>query len=263
MRTIEIGSEYHYETLNANQDKNRPQFEVIDDTYTFSGRTAIETVLRNLSGIRKALLPSYCCESMIVPFQAANIEVEYYDVFWNEGFCANYGIEDNDFVIVYVGRHNEIKGYGDLKQLGMRILNGKNNTKFLIAGKEGPLTCLENTSWIEIGYTKDPYSVISAGDVFLLPNKETYFDLVFIEVLSLGKIIVASRTGGNRYYEKVGLKGVFLYDTLDEAEKILEMIKNMPNEEKCKLEKANRNFYEKNLTGNIFYENYKKMMLSL
>lgn len=174
-----------------------------------------------------------------------------------------YGIGKNDFTVVYVGRHNEVKGYGNLKNIGKKMLDGKTNTKFLIAGKEGSLTKLENPNWIEVGFTKDPYSIIAAGDVFLLPNNETYFDLVFIEVMSLGKIIVASRTGGNRYYEKAGAKGVFLYDTLDEAREIIEHIRTMPSNEKSALEKANKEFYENNLTGKVFYENYKKVISEL
>ena len=175
-----------------------------------------------------------------------------------EDIYRKYGISNNDFVIVYVGRHNEVKGYGNLKKLGENLLNTDRNMKFLIAGKESPLTRLNNSNWIEIGFTKDPYSVIAAGDIFVLPNKETYFDLVFIEVLSLGKIVVASRTGGNKFYEEVGVKGVFLYDSLEEAEEIIKNIKNMSLEERHVLEKANKDFYEKNLTGKVFYENYKK-----
>ena len=133
----------------------------------------------------------------------------------------------------------------------------------MIAGKEAPLTRLHHDSWTEVGFTKDPYSLIAAGDVFILPNNETYFDLVFIEVLSLGKIIIASRTGGNRYYEKAGVKGVFLYDTLDEAEHLIEKIKKMPIEDRIDLERANKEFYKQNLTSRIFYENYKKTIDSL
>ena len=171
-----------------------------------------------------------------------------------------YNITNDEFVIVYVGRHNEVKGYGKLKELGKNILEKNRDIKFLIAGREGPLTRLENPSWIEIGFTKDPYSLISAGDVFVLPNNETYFDLVMIEVLSLGKIVIASRTGGNKYYEKAGAKGVFLYDTLAEAEELVDKVKAMSKEERKKLEKENRCFYEKHLTSTVFYENYKKMV---
>lgn len=171
-----------------------------------------------------------------------------------------YSIDENDFVIVYAGRHNEVKGYNNLKDLGEVILSTRKDIKFLVAGKEGPLYRLENPSWIEIGFTKDPYSIIAAGDILLLPNIETYFDLVMIEALSLGKIVVASRTGGNKYYEKMGCSGVFLYDTLKEAVSIIYKIKAMPLEEREALQKKNNDFYHKYLTSKVFYENYKKLI---
>lgn len=132
----------------------------------------------------------------------------------------------------------------------------RGNPKYYMAGSR---TVLMEFAY-EIGFTKDPYSLISAGDVFVLPNNETYFDLVMIEVLSLGKIVIASRTGGNKYYEKAGAKGVFLYDTLAEAEELVDKVKAMSKEERKKLEKENRCFYEKHLTSTVFYENYKKMV---
>lgn len=174
-----------------------------------------------------------------------------------------YGISLNDFVVVYVGRHNEVKGYGNLKKIGKSILKNDSNIKFLIAGKEAPLTRLKDPAWIEVGFTEDPYSIISAADVFILPNNETYFDLVMIEVLSLGKIVIASRTGGNKYYEKVGVKGVFLYNTLEEAVDIIYKVKCMTNNEKKALEESNKRFYQENLTSKVFYENYKKMIVEL
>ena len=52
-----------------------------DNTFVFSGRTAIETVLRDIGNqAQKALLPSYCCESMIEPFYKTGIEVAFYPV---------------------------------------------------------------------------------------------------------------------------------------------------------------------------------------
>ena len=78
----EIGSEFPYVQLDGIQKPNR-----IWDTGTlvFSGRTAIETVLKNEPAIRKALLPSYCCDSMVEPFRRAGIEVSFYPVEYRNG----------------------------------------------------------------------------------------------------------------------------------------------------------------------------------
>lgn len=170
------------------------------------------------------------------------------------------GIKEENFMMVYVGRHNEVKGYGNLKKLGKKLLDENQDMRMVVAGREGPIMRLEHSSWIEIGFTKDPYSYISAGDVFVLPNTETYFDLVMIEVLSLGKIVVASRTGGNRFFERMGLQGVFLYDTLEEAEELIYQIRQLTPDRKKELEEGNRKFYEKYLSGKCFFDHYLQML---
>ena len=48
---------------------------------------------------------------------------------------------------------------------------------------------MDRSSW-----TNDPHSLINASDMFILPNKETYFDLIMLEVLSMGKIVLATNT---------------------------------------------------------------------
>ena len=57
-------------------------------------------------------------------------------------------------------------------------MNKNNKTKFLIAWKEYPIKWLNNDRWIEIWWTDKPYEIIKASDIFILPNKETYFDLI-------------------------------------------------------------------------------------
>lgn len=74
INNFEIGSEFSYDEHNHGEKIILPKL-IEDYTYTFSGRTAIETVLKNEIGIKKALLPSYCCDSMIVPFRKHGIKV--------------------------------------------------------------------------------------------------------------------------------------------------------------------------------------------
>ncbi|MEE1075056.1 MAG: glycosyltransferase family 4 protein, partial [Acutalibacteraceae bacterium] len=122
------------------------------------------------------------------------------------------GIAEDDFYVSYVGRHNFVKGYDKLKEIGKELLKD-NKSWMVVAGKEEPLKRYDHKRWIEIGWTNDAHSYIGASDVFVLPNLETYFDIVMLEVLALGKPVVASRTGGNKYFERLKPNGVFLYDT--------------------------------------------------
>lgn len=171
-------------------------------------------------------------------------------------------IPEEDFCISYVGRHNAVKGYDKLKEMGECLLEDE-HTWFTIAGREEPLHGLTNNRWIEIGWTNDAHSYIAASDVFVLPNKETYFDIVMLEVLSLGKIVVASRTGGNKYFEKFKPNGVFLYDTIEEAVSYLKRIQSMSMSERQKLGDLNKKMYSENFTDKVFVERYYQFIKSI
>ena len=84
-----------------------------------------------------------------------------------------------------------------------------------------------------------------------------------IEVLSLGKIIIASYTGGNKYFEKFKDSGIFLYKSDSEFFQILDRIHSMSVEERKYLGHLNYMIYEENFNEQIFgmkYENTIKQI---
>lgn len=171
-----------------------------------------------------------------------------------------YGIPKDGFVISYVGRHNTVKGYDILKEIAEHYFSEDPDAWVVSAGLESSFKRLSHERWKEIGFTNDPHSLISASDVFVLTNRVTYFDIVMIETLSLGKIVIASRTGGNKYFEKQGLEGVLLYDTIDEAVELLKKVKSMSAEKKAVLEQKNREFYIAHLSSSAMYDSYMVML---
>lgn len=172
------------------------------------------------------------------------------------------GIPYNDFCMCYVGRHNVVKGYGNLKKMGKKLLDQSQDNWMIVAGKEEPIKRLNHCHWKEIGFTDDAYSYISASDIFILPNLETYFDIVMLEVLSLGKIVVASRTGGNKYFEGKS-KGIFLYDSIDEAITIIKDLKWMKNEDRKLLEIENKKLFDENFSNVVYTKRYANFISTL
>lgn len=95
---MEIGSEYW--TSNEELICNNKEFWNFgkDTKFTLSGRTSIYYVLKNIlksNIIKKAYLPSYSCESMVMPFLDLGIEIEYYDVYYNDGLKYNINIDED------------------------------------------------------------------------------------------------------------------------------------------------------------------------
>ena len=93
----EIGSEFHRVLPDSGHGISYP----IPGSLVFSGRTAIETVLKEIIGARKAALPSYCCYSMIQPFKNAGIEVEFYPVYFEKGLKIEVDIPENTDIILW------------------------------------------------------------------------------------------------------------------------------------------------------------------
>lgn len=174
-----------------------------------------------------------------------------------------YSIPDEAFVICYVGRHNATKGYDNLRIIGEKYLDEHKDAYFLIAGKEEPLQGISNSRWIEVGWTSDPHSLIAASDVFILPNKETYFDLVLLEVLSLGKIVIASKTGGNKYFKKINAKGIMVYNTIEEAAFLLDKVKLMNADLIKELEEENKKIFMDRFSLKVFAEKYISLINNL
>lgn len=61
---------------------------VEDESYTFSGRNAIEVAVRDIlynRKIEKAYVPSYCCVSMLQSFIDRGIHMEFYNVGYKDG----------------------------------------------------------------------------------------------------------------------------------------------------------------------------------
>lgn len=89
---VEIGSEFHEIDCGVGDGLQLPM-DVSDYTYSFSGRTAIEIALKNEPNIHKALVPSYCCESMLQPFKDLGIDIEFFNVYYDNGLKIDLNID--------------------------------------------------------------------------------------------------------------------------------------------------------------------------
>ena len=96
----EIGSEFQW----AGLDNGKGIVEIgecRDSAFVFSGRTALETILKNMKCVRKACLPSYCCDSMIQPFREQGIEVVFYEVSYDDGLSVKMRIAPDVEVLLW------------------------------------------------------------------------------------------------------------------------------------------------------------------
>ena len=95
-----------------------------------SGRTSIDLAIKDIkqskNNIKKALLPDYLCDSMIVPFEKNDIEYDFYQInFKNGEFVAEFDdITTNDYDIILICDY-----FIPNKKLYESIANIKNKNK--------------------------------------------------------------------------------------------------------------------------------------
>lgn len=176
---------------------------------------------------------------------------------------SEFGVPQEAFVITFFGRHISIKGYDILKKIGAEILKRHNNVYIVCAGN-GDIAPLKHPRWIELGFISNAVELHHQSDLYILPNRETYFDIGTLEVLRGGVHILMSETGGNRFFkglpasETVGLN-YFNNNDIDTAVSIIDSLiqKKEQNDSIYKQEgQSNRDLFLKYFTPDKFVSSY-------
>lgn len=183
---------------------------------------------------------------------------------------SEFGIPSNAFVIGYFGRHISVKGYDVLCHVGKELLDKYPNLYILCAGK-GDIEPIRHDRWIELGFIKNVDDLLPQCDLYLLPNKNTFFDIITLQVLRSAVPIIMSDTGGNKYFENLpqeDTKGISIFSkdnigAFVERTRQLIKLKETNNEMYKALRLANRNLYEKYFTMDKYINNYVNAINSL
>lgn len=181
-----------------------------------------------------------------------------------------FGIPDNAFVISYFGRHNYIKGYDILKIVGRELLD-KHPNLYIICGGRGDIKPFKHNRWIELGFINNTHELLYQSDLYISANRETYFDLVVLEILRSSTKLILSSTGGNNYFKDLPCKykrGLLFFD-INNTSELVNLV------EKCIKEKetnpdmyqqdceSNRQLYLEHFTPATYLKNYTIAIESL
>lgn len=131
----------------------------------------------------------------------------------------------------------------------------RDDVTILVAGKPSErILSPEHPRWVELGWV-DPAEVLACTDIYLSMNKSSYFDLILLEVMSVGVFIVGNGVGGTI---DIAAKNPAMSLFCDETsfrmaiDEYLGQSDDVKNELKVKSKKA----YEDNFTLRKFAENY-------
>lgn len=177
----------------------------------------------------------------------------------SENYLAGYNIPKVAKRICYVGRHNKIKGYTYLKEVANEVWKINPDVYFVIGGKSDGEAPNSDSRWIELGWV-NTISLLQEVDVFVLPNQQTYFDIIALEILRNGTPLVTTLTGGNKYLSEINNGGISFIpnDNPYEAAKILVQCITTADSGS-----STRRLYELYFTMPKFIEQYKQNISQL
>ncbi|TQP75348.1 glycosyltransferase [Vibrio cholerae] len=155
--------------------------------------------------------------------------------------------------VCFFGRYESVKGYDIFIDLAK-------SKKFLdsycfISAGSGSKSVDSFDNYFNLGWRNDIAELIYSADVIVVPNRVSYFDLIILESLSLGKPVVTSNVGGGR---DIYGTGVYKYNNTQELEEILLSKKYLSN---CPLDiKAN---FLKKYSSNAMLSRYENLAKSI
>lgn len=172
------------------------------------------------------------------------------------------GISNDDFMITFIGRHNEVKGYDLLTSLSDKL--DEKGIFTVCAGSTKGAKIPHSERWIELGYIENVPDLMNSSDIVVIPNRNTYFDLVILEAFSLGKIVISSATGGNIDIAS-DTKGLLLFESgnTEELMNAILRVKQMTADERKVLEEDAQQYYSRNCRPTQFAKAYKEIIKSI
>jgi glycosyltransferase involved in cell wall biosynthesis len=175
-----------------------------------------------------------------------------------------YAIPPGSFVISFTARHSAVKGYDLIESAGRSLLAQHKDIFFLVAGKPAGNEKLQHPQWVQTGWTDDPFSIINAADIHLVPNRQTYFDLNVLEAMSLAKTIVLTETGGNRFL-KHNIASHGLMFCRPNADDLVMSIQECYHRRKELADWGDENkaAFDSRFTAKLFHRNYLQLYKSL
>lgn len=147
------------------------------------------------------------------------------------------GIDENDFVVLYLGRLNRDKGILDLAQAFAGIRPGAVRSVLLLVGPDEGHMRPEIENLLEgnqqricfVGFTDRPEDYMNAADLFCLPSYREGFGSVIIEAAAVGIPALGSNIYGVSDAIQNGVTGVLHEPAdIDEIREQLERFRDDP-----------------------------------
>ena len=163
-----------------------------------------------------------------------------------------------DTVIIYIGRKEKVKGFHIFAEAAKHILSENRHIWFVAIGNGSIPSGISDEHFLEIGFTNEIGNFIATADACVIANRDSYFDLGMIEVLSLGCLLIASDVGGNKWLKGKSMGTTqFPPENSDSLVQKIYQVSRLSESKKSELSQDNIRLYNEYLTPFHFQQNYQ------
>lgn len=180
----------------------------------------------------------------------------------------HHSISNNfrNIVFGYMGRHIEVKGYDRFVNIFSNLVVTNPRVSVAVAGEiNNKINFPVHPKWKEMGWMSSN-DFFRGIDVLVVPNRETYFDLIVLEALSHAKVVILSSTGGNKHFLKfINLlgKSIYFFESDNELEKIVIELSKVSLTSLIEKGDLNRKLFLDNFTANKLVDHYVSFLRTL
>jgi glycosyltransferase involved in cell wall biosynthesis len=170
-----------------------------------------------------------------------------------------YPIDKNFINILYIGRRNRIKGFDIVLREFEKAYKQRKDIRLIIAGNGSKI---EQDGVVDIGFTTTPLNWFKSVDFVINANRQSYFDLSVLEVLSVGTPLILALNWGHKFFKNKS-KGILTYEK-PETE-LYEILMNLKfkNEHKESMIEDNLRLYNHLFTDTLYRERLEKLLLKI
>jgi glycosyltransferase involved in cell wall biosynthesis len=131
----------------------------------------------------------------------------------------NKEVNEEKINLIFIGRRNEVKGFDIVLNAFQEARKNRDDIELYILGPRDEIIDMDGIH--DIGFSDEVMSWIYSCDYVVNMNRQSYFDLIVMETLSVGTPLIIHTSGGHKLFKNMKSNGIITTDNLTDLESIL------------------------------------------
>jgi glycosyltransferase involved in cell wall biosynthesis len=160
-------------------------------------------------------------------------------------------VNEEKINLIFIGRRNEVKGFDIVINAFQQARKNRDDIELYLLGPREEIIEMEGIH--DIGFSNEAMSWIYSCDYVVNMNRQSYFDLIVMETLSIGTPLIINTSGGHVIFKEIKSKGIIPLSNLTELEYILcsKILRKKNNQQV----EENINLYQQNFSIDKYRQN--------